>query len=122
MQPLPIAITNFYSSDPGSAKIGADVSGVISANLERSGLFKPIDPRAFIQTPDALQAGPRFGDWRVINAQALVGGAVRQVPDGRVRAEFRLWDVLPERQNGRNTLESILRYTRHLESRASALS
>ena len=78
VQPLPIAITNFFGADPNGAKIGSDISGVISANLERSGLFKPIDPRAFIQTAEALQAGPRFGDWRVINAQALVGGNVRQ--------------------------------------------
>jgi pimeloyl-ACP methyl ester carboxylesterase len=33
-----------------------------------------------------------------------------------------LWDVLPDRQNGRNTLEELLRFTRYLESRASALS
>jgi pimeloyl-ACP methyl ester carboxylesterase len=33
-----------------------------------------------------------------------------------------LWDVLPDRQNGRNTLGEILRFTRYLESRASALS
>ena len=33
-----------------------------------------------------------------------------------------LWELLPERQNGRNTLESILRFTAHLESRASARS
>src|SRR5262249_38331641 len=33
-----------------------------------------------------------------------------------------LWDVLPDRQNGRNTLESILRFCSHLESRASARS
>jgi TolB protein len=98
VQPLPIAITTFHSPDPSGAKIGSDISGVISANLERSGLFKPLDPRAFIQTPEALQAGPRFGDWRVINAQALVGGAVHQAPDGRVRAEFRLWDVAAEQQ------------------------
>ena len=98
VQPLPIAITNFFGADPNGAKIGTDIAGVISANLERSGLFKPIDPRAFIQTSEALQAGPRFGDWRVINAQALVGGNVRQQPDGRVRAEFRLWDVAAEQQ------------------------
>jgi hypothetical protein len=33
-----------------------------------------------------------------------------------------LWDLLPERQNGRNTLEEILRFTAYLESRASARS
>ena len=35
---------------------------------------KPIDPRAFIQGPDAVQTQPRFPDWRALNAQALVTG------------------------------------------------
>ena len=41
---------------------------------------------------------PRFADWRVINAQALVNGAVTVQPDGRLRVEFRLWDVFAERR------------------------
>ena len=41
---------------------------------------------------------PRFGDWRLINAQALVTGAVTSEADGRLRVEFRLWDVFGEQQ------------------------
>ena len=41
---------------------------------------------------------PRFGDWRVINSQALVTGQTRLESDGRLRVEFRLWDVLGEQQ------------------------
>ena len=36
--------------------------------------------------------------------------------------EATLWDLLPERQNGRNTLDEILRFTAYLESRESARS
>ena len=51
---------------------------VVRADLERSGLFKPIDPAAHIQSPEQLRnAAPRFVDWRQINAQALVHGANR---------------------------------------------
>jgi TolB protein len=92
-QPLPIAITDFFGSE-----VGAEISGVISSDLESSGWFAPIDKAAFIQTPQSLQAVPRFGDWRVINAQALVTGTVTQQADGRLRVEFRLWDVLAEQQ------------------------
>jgi TolB protein len=74
------------------------MAGVISADLQRSGLFKPIDRRAFIQTDGALNTLPRFGDWRIINAQALVQGRTELVPDGRLRVEFRLWDVFAEQQ------------------------
>ena len=97
-EPLPIAITDFYGNDEGAAQIGRDITQVVTANLERSGLFKPIDPRAFIQDIGSLRAGPRFGDWRVINSDALVSGGVELQSDGRLRVEFRLWDVLAEQQ------------------------
>src|SRR5262252_9165259 len=86
-RPLPIAVTDLYGSE-----VGPQISEVIASDLESSGLFAPLDKGAFIQTPQSLQAVPRFGDWRVINAQALVTGSVQQQPDGRLRVEFRLWD------------------------------
>ncbi len=98
LEPLPIAITKFFGTDGREDKIDKDVSNVISGNLERSGLFKAIDPGAFLQKPKQLQVQPRFSDWRVINAQALVNGSVNFQADGRVRIEFRLWDVFAEAQ------------------------
>lgn len=98
MAPLPIAVTAFYGQAADDGQNGRDITDVISADLERSGLFKPIDPKAFIQTADSLRVAPRFGDWRVINAQALVSGSVAKQPDGRLRVEFRLWDVFAEQQ------------------------
>jgi TolB protein len=71
---------------------------VISANLERSGLFKPIDPKSFVQSAESLKVQPRFQDWRVIGAQALVQGNVETQPDGRLKVEFRLWDVFAQAQ------------------------
>ena len=98
VQPTPIAVTDFFGQQPNDAQAGANIAGVVAADLERSGLFKPIDKKAFIQTPDSLRTLPRFGDWRVINAQALVSGVVETQPDGRLRIEFRLWDVFAEQQ------------------------
>jgi len=96
IDPMPIAVTDFFSSDQNTVNIGAEISQVISANLERSGLFAPIDHRAFIQSVESLQARPRASDWRVINAQALVYGSVSYEADGRLRVEFRLWDVFAD--------------------------
>ncbi|MAF94788.1 MAG: Tol-Pal system beta propeller repeat protein TolB [Rhodospirillaceae bacterium] len=98
VEPLPIAITDFVGSTASEIQYGRDVSRVIAGDLERSGLFRPIDKRAFIQTAIALQTLPRFGDWRVINAQALVQGQARIVQGGQLRIEFRLWDVFAEQQ------------------------
>jgi TolB protein len=98
VEPMPIAITTFLGQSPTEQQVGRDISSVVSANLERSGLFRPLDPRSFIQDLQSLRVQPRFADWRVINAQALVNGSVQSQPDGRLRVEFRLWDVLAEQQ------------------------
>lgn len=98
VQPIPIAVSPFLGAD-GDASTGRQMRDVIAANLERSGLFKPIDPAAHIQSPEQLRnAAPRFVDWRQINAQALVHGTAEQQRDGRLRVEFRLWDVFGEGQ------------------------
>lgn len=97
IEPLPIALPDF-SAEGGDSKLAADMTGVISADLKRSGLFNPLDPASFIQKNMSVNSTPRFGDWRQISAQALVTGTVIKQPDGRLRAEFRLWDVFAQEQ------------------------
>ncbi|MVA96355.1 Tol-Pal system protein TolB [Nitratireductor sp. CAU 1489] len=94
IEPLPIAITEFLSGDT----LGKEISDIVAADLQRSGLFAPIDRGAFIEKISNPDAAPRFEDWKVINAQALVTGRVTQESDGRVRAEFRLWDTFAGQQ------------------------
>ena len=94
VEPLPIAITDFVSSDA----IGQEIAAVITADLKRSGLFAPIDKAAFIENVSNPDAAPRFDDWKVINAQAIVTGRVTKEADGRLRAEFRLWDTFAGQQ------------------------
>ena len=98
IDPMPIAITEFGGGAPEETTIGREVSNVVSADLERSGLFRPVDRQAFIEKLDSMAVRPRFGDWRLINAQALVHGQASIQADGRVRVEFRLWDVFAEKQ------------------------
>lgn len=93
VEPLPIAVSPFAAVS-GENPFANDLPGVVSADLERSGLFRPINPSAFIQTPEAMRAAaPRFADWRAIGAQALVTGVSEVQRDGRLRVEFRLWDL-----------------------------
>jgi TolB protein len=95
--PLPIAVTDFVGSEADAA-IGANIAQVVAADLERSGLFKPINRAAFIQSAADIGLFPRFGDWRTINAQALVTGLVEREADGRLKVSFRLWDTFSEEQ------------------------
>jgi TolB protein len=93
VQPLPIAIPDF-GGDPS----GAQIAGVVRADLERSGLFRPLDPKSFVEQIKDINVAPDFATWRVINAQALVTGQVAMQPDGRLRVDFRLWDVFGQSQ------------------------
>ncbi|MFD2236118.1 Tol-Pal system beta propeller repeat protein TolB [Aureimonas populi] len=94
VEPLPVALPAFVSNDG----IGTQISDVVTADLRRSGLFAPIDRAAFIQRDVSPDATPRFQDWTVINAQALVTGKVTPEADGRLRVEFRLWDTYAGQQ------------------------
>ena len=98
LNPMPVAIPDFIGTDAAAAGVGRDVAGVIRADLERSGLFRSIEPAAFIERVQGVDIPPRFPDWRVISAQALVVGQATMLPDGRLRIEFRLWDVLAEQE------------------------
>ena len=97
VQPVPIAIPDFIGVATQDPALGRNVSQIIASNLQRSGLFAPVDPAAYIEKIESIDATPRFPDWRQINAQALVVGRVTQ-SDGRVTAAFRLWDVLASQQ------------------------
>src|SRR3954447_20271667 len=97
-QPIPIAITNFLPGSPSDAEVGNGVTQVITNNLKRSGLFAPIDQAAFIEHINNIDVAPQFQNWKTINAQALVTGRMTRQPDGRLKAEFRLWDVVSGQQ------------------------
>ncbi len=96
LNPMPVAVVDFLGQSGPAQQVGRDVSQVIRANLERSALFRPIPSNAFIERISAMEVPPRFADWRIIDAQALVVGQVTPLPDGRIRIEFRLWDVFAE--------------------------
>ena len=95
-EPLPIALPSF--ADPDTFGIGRELADVIAADLESSGLFRPVSRDAYIQDAASLARGPRFGDWRLIDAQLLVSGRIARAGAGRFRAEFRLYDTLSESQ------------------------
>jgi len=97
-QPLPIAIPDFLPGGGGDPQAGANIAGVVRADLERSGLFRPLDQKGFAEHITDINKVPTFASWRSITAQGLVTGQVTQQPDGRLRVDFRLWDVFGESQ------------------------
>lgn len=98
VKPIPVAVTNLLGSSAGEQNIGRNIANVIKADLVRSGLFAAIDDKAFIDVEKSLDTVPKFGNWRVLKAQALSQGKVQIDADNRLKVQFRLWDVFAEQQ------------------------
>ena len=106
LNPLPIAVSPLSQDEKskGNSKkeldldnLGSEISQVIENNLKKSGLFNPLSKDAFLQKPDIAHLKPRFEDWALIKAQALITGRV-SIEDKKLKVEFRLWDVLAAKE------------------------
>lgn len=92
-QPLPIAVADFA----GDPSLGGLVSSVVTNNLRRSGYFTPLEKGRFPENPP-FDAAPNFEAWRATGVQGLVTGRVSRDGGGRLKVEFRLWDVTSGQQ------------------------
>tara|TARA_B100001741_G_scaffold10695_1_gene8467 strand:- start:864 stop:1673 length:810 start_codon:yes stop_codon:yes gene_type:complete len=106
LNPLPLAVSplsidnnsrNNFKRILDKENIGAAISLIVENNLKTTGLFNPLNKDAFLQAPDIANLKPRFEDWNLIKAQALITGKVDYV-DEKLRVEFRLWDVLAAKE------------------------
>ena len=104
LDPLPIAVSPLHvdvtSEEIKNIKIknlGEDISEIIEKNFKSTGLFNPLKKEAFVQKPDIAHLKPRFEDWRLIKAQALVTGKLL-VKNGKLKVEFRLWDLTASKE------------------------
>lgn len=93
-QPMPIAVADFA----GEGALGPQVAGIVTANLRRSGYFIPIDKAKFPEKQPSFDAPPQFEAWKTAGVQGLITGRVTRDPSGRLKTEFRLWDVLAGQQ------------------------
>jgi TolB protein len=90
--PIPIAVTPFNDASGSPDSTGAQITGVISDDLDHSGLFKAIDPNSFV--PNSMNNGtPVWQNWSILGAQGLITGDVQDAGGGQLRVEFRLWSV-----------------------------
>ncbi|MCU9847325.1 Tol-Pal system beta propeller repeat protein TolB [Defluviimonas sp. WL0024] len=96
IEPLPFAAPSFVAENPGAAEVAAAMTEVIVADLAGTGLFREIPSSAFISQVTSFDAPVSYADWKAINAQALVTGAVAATSDGRINVKFRLYDVFSD--------------------------
>jgi len=104
LDPLPVAISPLHVDvksenieDLKVKELGEKISEIVEKNFRSTGLFNPLEKDAFVQKPDIAHLKPRFEDWRLIKAQALVTGKIL-VKDGKLKVEFRLWDLTASKE------------------------
>ena len=96
--PIPIALTPAREADAALTEIGRDIIQKIEMNLKFSGGFSFIDERAYVQDMRNLhENGPRFGDWRILNAHALTRLSLKRIPEG-ILLTFHLYDVMTQKE------------------------
>lgn len=98
-EPLPFAVPDFVPENGGSAQMARDIARVVAEDLTGTGLFREIGSEAFISQITSFSSPVEFADWKAINAQALITGAV-SVAGQNLTVKFRVWDVFSGQELG----------------------
>ena len=92
VEPLPYAVPDFVPDSPAASEYGASLARVIASDLSGTGLFREIPASAHVSQVSSFAAPVAFSDWKAVNAQALITGAV-SVSGNRMTVQFRVYDV-----------------------------
>ena len=106
---IPVAIVNFRGEEAAPQRIAS----IVRADLERSGLLRIVDASG--QSMDETTR-PEVGVWTQKGADAVAGGSVNRLADGRYDVRFRLWDVVKGQEYGGQSYvvpQADLRLTAH---------
>ncbi|MEO5377755.1 MAG: Tol-Pal system beta propeller repeat protein TolB [Magnetococcus sp. DMHC-6] len=96
--PIPIAIPDFVPLNQDgtvgtNTEMGEAIAVIVSADLDRSGLFRMINPQSFLQKNTELWLqGPDYNDWRQIGSEAVVASSIQEA-NGQITVNFFLHDV-----------------------------
>jgi TolB protein len=83
---IPVAVAAFADESLAPDQ----VSAIVRADLERSGVFKVINAGQVISDSASVDAG----SWKARGADALVVGSVARQPDGRFAVRYKLYDTV----------------------------
>jgi TolB protein len=101
---IPVAVAAF--ADEGVAP--AQVSAIIKADLERSGVFKVIDTATVMSESSPID----YGAWKSRGADAVVVGSVQALADGRFQVRYKLHDTIKATELSSLNDATLARYTR----------
>ncbi|MBC8303453.1 MAG: Tol-Pal system protein TolB [Pelagibacterales bacterium] len=115
IQAMPIAISYFsIENDLKELKLQNNIPNLIANNLVNSGLFKLLNRDAYMQNPEQLNSSPKFRDWRIIDAQALITGKISKKSDNKINVRVELWDIYGEKRMFGISLSSKIKSWRRI--------
>ena len=115
IQAMPIAISYFsIENDLKKLKLQNNIPNLIANNLVNSGLFKLLNRDAYMQNPEQLNSSPKFRDWRIIDAQALITGKISKKSDNKINVSVELWDIYGEKRMFGISLSSKIKSWRRI--------
>ena len=114
VNPLPMALLDFEFEDDETKDIASHIAGVIQNDLRRTGLFSMVPSKSFIQATLPIEMTPRYQDWKIIKAEALINGKVSKNPDGSISVGFRLWDIYAESMMASSAMKTKKKYWRRI--------
>lgn len=100
IEPLPYAVPDFVAETSAAVELSKEIARVVAADLNGTGLFREIPEEAFISNITNFASPVQFADWKAINAQALVSGAVSVDAAGNLAVKFRVYDVFAGQELG----------------------
>ena len=115
IQAMPIAISYFsIEKDLKELKLQNNIPNLIANNLVNSGLFKLLNRDAYMQNPEQLNSSPKFRDWRIIDAQALITGKISKKSGNKINVIVELWDIYGEKRMFGISLSSKIKSWRRI--------
>ena len=115
IQAMPIAISYFsIANNLKELQLHNNIPDLIANNLVNSGLFKLLNRDAYMQDPDQLIGRPKFRDWRIIDAQALITGKITKTTNDKINVTIELWDVYGEKRMFGISLSSKIKSWRRI--------
>ncbi|PUB18542.1 Tol-Pal system beta propeller repeat protein TolB [Yoonia sediminilitoris] len=92
IEPITFAVPTFQAETGNAGQLANDISRLVAQDLSGTGLFREVPATAFISQVSSFAQPIAFADWRAINSQALITGAV-SVSGNQLVVKFRLFDI-----------------------------